>query len=116
MRGGGGEGGRNGRRENGNASETTSDAWRCIVVDENAEADDDLFRFVMGKADTHRDAHLRLFIPRGIYNTSITEDILERLARRRRSPRLEKKKGRGRESRKRRRNLESWDRGKTCTV
>lgn len=40
----GGKGGRNGRRENGNASETTSDAWRCIVVDENAEADDDLFR------------------------------------------------------------------------
>lgn len=33
----------------------------------------------MGKADTHRDAHLRLFIPHGTYNTSITGDILERL-------------------------------------
>lgn len=35
----------------------------------------------MGKADTHRDAHLRLFIPRGAYNTSITGDIPERLPR-----------------------------------
>lgn len=41
-----------------------------------------LFRFVMGKADTHRDAHLRLFIPRSTYNTSITGNIPERLARR----------------------------------
>lgn len=29
----------------------------------------------MGKADTHRDAHLRLFIPRSTYNTPITGDI-----------------------------------------
>lgn len=38
----------------------------------------------MGKADTHRDAHLRLFIPRSTYNTPITGNIPERLARRRR--------------------------------
>lgn len=37
-----------------------------------------LFRFVMGKADTHRDAHLRLFIPRSTYNTSITGDRYSR--------------------------------------
>jgi len=44
----------------------------------------------MGKADTHRDAHLRLFIPRDAYNTYITRDIPERLARTRRSLRLKK--------------------------
>lgn len=48
----------------------------------------------MGKADTHRDAHLRLFIPRGTYNTSITGDIPERFAQRRRSLRSKGKKGR----------------------
>lgn len=48
----------------------------------------------MGKADTHRDAHLRLFIPRGAYNTYITGDIPKRLVRRRRSLRLKQKKAR----------------------
>lgn len=96
-----------GKDERGEEGREPTWKWKCItddvrcteVVDENAEADDDLFRFVMGKADTHRDARLRLFIPRGTYNTSITEDILERYARRRCSPRLEKKKERGREGR-----------------
>lgn len=46
----------------------------------------------MGKADTHRDAHLRLFILRSTYNTSITGGIPERLARRRRLLRLKEKK------------------------
>lgn len=55
-----------------------------------------LFRFVMGKADTHRDAHLRLFIPRSTYNTSITENIPERLARRRRGCGWRKRKRKGR--------------------
>jgi len=46
----------------------------------------------MGKADTHRDAHLRLFILRDAYNTYITGDSPKRLARRRRSLRLKEKK------------------------
>jgi len=29
----------------------------------------------MGKADTHRDAHLKPFIPRGAYNTSVIGGI-----------------------------------------
>lgn len=65
----------------------------------------------MGKADTHRDAHLRLFIPRGTYNTSITGDILERLegdalvGRKRKHDRMRRKDLAGAEVLRMRRNV-----------